>query len=99
MIVEPFHDLSPAEQERLAVLSEECSEVIQIVNKIWRHGYESTHPDDPDGDTNRDMLQKELGHVEAAKTMMISACDIGTLRIAQSKRRKLKTIQVYLHHQ
>lgn len=40
-----FNGLSPAEAERLAILAEECSEVVQKVCKTLRNGYESTHPD------------------------------------------------------
>lgn len=40
-----FNRLTPAQAERLAMLAEECGEVIQIVGKILRHGYDSWHPD------------------------------------------------------
>lgn len=40
-----FNGLSPAETERLALLSEEMGEVQQAIGKILRHGYESIHPD------------------------------------------------------
>ena len=43
---EHFNRLSPAEDERLTVLAEECSEVIQAICKIQRHGYESFNPDE-----------------------------------------------------
>ena len=46
-MTEHFNKLTPAEDERLAMLAEECAEVIQIVSKIQRHGYDSWHPDDP----------------------------------------------------
>lgn len=46
---EHFNGLTPAEAERLAMLSEECGEVIQIIGKILRHGYDSYHPDDQPG--------------------------------------------------
>jgi len=39
-----FNGLSPAEAERLALLAEECGEVVQAVCKVLRHGYESTNP-------------------------------------------------------
>ena len=54
-----FNGLSPAEAERLAMLAEECGEVIHIVGKILRHGYDSYHPADPTV-TNRDLLGREL---------------------------------------
>ena len=62
-------DLTPAEAERLAMLAEECAEVIQIVGKILRHGYDSYHPADPET-TNRDLLAKELTDIEAVRGEM-----------------------------
>lgn len=54
-----FNGLTPAQAERLAMLAEECGEVIHIVGKILRHGYDSYHPNDPTT-TNRTMLGREL---------------------------------------
>lgn len=54
-----FNKLTPAEAERLAMLAEECGEVIQVIGKILRHGYDSFHPADPSV-TNRDLLGREL---------------------------------------
>jgi hypothetical protein len=60
-----FNQLTPAEAERLAMLAEECGEVIQVIGKILRHGYDSYHPDQqgtkPDlRFTNRKALGAEL---------------------------------------
>jgi len=54
-----FNRLTPAEAERLAMLAEECGEVIQVIGKILRHGYDSYHPADP-STTNRQLLGREL---------------------------------------
>ena len=62
-------NLTPAEAGRLAMLAEECAEVIQIVGKILRHGYDSYHPADPET-TNRDLLAKELTDIEAVRGEM-----------------------------
>jgi NTP pyrophosphatase (non-canonical NTP hydrolase) len=59
-----FNQLTPAEAERLAMLAEECGEVIQVIGKILRHGYDSYHPANPRV-TNRDLLAKELRDVNA----------------------------------
>lgn len=60
-----FNKLTPAEAERLAMLAEECGEVIQVIGKILRHGYDSYHPDQAATPphlrfTNRQALAQEL---------------------------------------
>lgn len=64
-----FNKLTPAQAERLAMLAEECGEVIQIVGKILRHGYDSYHPVNPRV-SNRDLLAKELRDVNAVLMAM-----------------------------
>ena len=68
-------DLTDAESERLAMLAEECGEVIQIIGKILRHGYTSYHPDDLDMKTNWTLLNKELNDIGAVVHGMIKAGD------------------------
>lgn len=58
-----FNQLDPAEAERLAILSEEMGEALQIVGKILRHGYHSYNPLKPTRTTNRELLVQELSHV------------------------------------
>ena len=50
--------LTPAEVERLAVIIEECGEVIQAATKVLRHGYEFHHPET--GVPNRAALRREI---------------------------------------
>ncbi len=71
---EHFDKLTPAEHERLALLSEEMGEAIQIIGKIMRHGYNSRHPDG--GPTNRTLLQEELGDAAHAVNLMCVECDL-----------------------
>ena len=92
-----FNDLTPAEAERLALLLEEMGEAQQIIGKILRHGYESTHPDG--GLTNRSLLSKEMGDVEAALNMMIEANDLNGTDIARFRSDKRHNVRKYLHHQ
>lgn len=44
------------QQELLDLLQEECAEVIQIISKIRRFGFDSEH----NGKTNADLLTQEL---------------------------------------
>jgi hypothetical protein len=64
-----FNMLTPEEAERLAMLAEEAAEVIQVVGKILRHGYNSHHPDDKHN-SNRDLLAKELSDLYAVTNRM-----------------------------
>lgn len=66
---EHFNGLAPAEAERLAMLAEECAEVIQIVGKILRHGYNSCHPST--GIRNGYLLGQELRDVAAVTSAIV----------------------------
>lgn len=91
-----INGLTAEENERLAVLSEECAEVIQIIGKIQRHGYESTNPDSITGVTNRMLLQQELGDVDAAVTLMVKKNDVTVSVIMAASRNKLKRLVRWL---
>lgn len=83
--------------ERLAILSEELGEAQQAIGKILRHGWESTHPNDPQGPSNRKLLERELGDVFAAVTLLARANDIAITVIELRERDKFHKIQPYLH--
>lgn len=95
--MEHFNKLSPAEAERLAILSEECGEVVQAVGKILRHGYESKHPDG--GPTNRETLERECGDLYHAMFRLIGAGDIDGNEMSKWADCKAKTLRKYLHHE
>lgn len=99
-----FNRLTPAELERLAILSEECGEVQQIIGKILRHGYESYDPTEvvPENarpTINRWLLEKELGDVMWIIRIMCVAHEINADRIEQYAEEKDQRTQKYLHHQ
>jgi NTP pyrophosphatase (non-canonical NTP hydrolase) len=103
-----FNGLTSAEAERLAILAEECGEVIQAVGKILRHGYQSYNPHlitqemDDAGEIppcNVSELEKELGHVRFALCMLADAGDISKGRIEAFSLVKAENIRKYLHHQ
>lgn len=94
-MTEHFNGLTPAEDERLAMLAEEAGEIIQVIGKIMRHGYNGYHPDNPDI-TNRSLLTKEVEDFVGVVTMMDGDFDptIGD-DIDTVIERKLR----YSHHQ
>ena len=94
-----FNQLTPAETERLAWLSEELAEASQIIGKILRHGYASSNPFRPTEGTNRELLEKELGHVLAAIQTAEIAGDLVPTNLDRSAVEKLYTVQQWFHHQ
>jgi NTP pyrophosphatase (non-canonical NTP hydrolase) len=97
--MEPYNQLSPAQAERLAILTEELAEAAQVVGKILRHGYNSYNPFSENPDTNRQLLEEELGHVLNAMNMLVNAEDINSKSIAHSRDHKSKTVHKWTHHQ
>ena len=62
-----------AEAERLAMLAEECGEIIQVVGKILRNGYDSYHPDRPEI-TNRRLLANEI--IDVVVVLDLMQCEV-----------------------
>lgn len=91
-----FNDLTPAQAERLAILAEECGEVIQVVGKILRHGYNSVYPVTEEHNTTR--LEQECGDVRAAIIMLCDAGDIVKQCVHDAADRKLVRVKQYMHH-
>ena len=97
-----FNCLTPAQAERLAMLAEECGEVIQIIGKILRHGYESYHPDQQSTPpafryTNRKALGDELTDLfSVASSLYRDGVQEGSLHdLDRAWVKKLR----YAHHQ
>lgn len=91
--------LTEAEIERLALLSEEMAESQQVIGKILRHGYRSFNPEIPDSPINRASLERELGDVRYAISLMTLNGDVNEYYIKERARDKAATIHKYLHHQ
>ena len=92
-----FNGLTPAQAERLAMLAEECGEVIQIIGKILRHGYANYHPDRPHI-TNKQLLQRELTDLFAVQNQIYAQDRVSlpsSLSVDAAWAKKLR----YSHHQ
>lgn len=94
-----FNALSAAAAERLALLLEEFGEAQQIIGKILRHGYDSHNPLDKSEQTNRSLLEHELGDVEHAIRRMTWAGDLSREGIEAAAAEKEERVEKYLHHQ
>lgn len=81
----------------MAVLQEECAEVIQAVSKINRFGFNSTW----DGVTNKEALVTEIGDVLALVKVLLEDTDINITMddINVAIEKKLKKLKVFLPHE
>lgn len=94
----PFNNLSPSEMERLDCLTEEIGEVLQIIGKIKRHGYNSVNPTIPEIPTNREMLEKELGDLQFCINWLKANNDVSKSAVASFEVAKSESIKKWLHH-
>ncbi len=83
--------------ERLALLAEELAEAAHVIGKILRHGAYSRNPLDAESPSNIALLERELGHVFAAKNILLAAGDLGPLAMNQHCADKLDEINEWLH--
>jgi len=94
-----FNQLTPAEAERLACLAEECGEVIQVIGKILRHGFDDWSPLDETKTTNRENLERELGDLSAVCQRMTDADDIQRVGVHMALAAKMAKLPKWTHHQ
>ena len=92
-----FNKLTNPEIERLACLLEECGEVLQVIGKIIRHGYEHSHPKYGDR-TNRENLALEIGDLEIAIERIKANNDIDEKILSWSRATKLAKVDKALRY-
>lgn len=84
-------ELSPAERELMAMLSEECCEVGQVCSKFLRFGYKQ----DPHTTmTKTERIERELGDVCAVMSILVgyALIDVEQVkRYAEAKLEELRT--------
>ena len=93
-----LNELSLEQIERLALLTEEMGEALQVIGKIQRHGYQAVGPDGTHYD-NLDDLLVELAHVSWAVSHW-AIHEIGSrafLTITEIMQKKKKAVQPYLN--
>ncbi len=89
--------LTGSEIERLAILAEECGEVVQAVGKVLRHGWESQSP--YGSKPNRVALEREIGNVRAVVNLMLDAGDVRLGDVQAWQRAKRLSLEKWTHHQ
>lgn len=96
---EHFNSLTPAQAELLACLAEECGEIVQIVGKILRHGYDDWSPLDGTKTRNRQNLERELGDLNAVCDRIRANGDIKAKHIVDASDAKHIKLAKWTHHQ
>lgn len=91
--------LTPAQEELLAKLTEECGEVSQMVGKTLVHGWDNFHPRMPEEGTNRERLEKELGGLIAVMWILSDGGHLNEANIKAAAFDKKATIWKYLYEQ
>lgn len=92
-----FNQLTQAQLERLAILSEELGEAQQIIGKIIRHGYDSYYPNDPEKITNRQLLKDELRDIRVIVKALEHFKDIEEISLEDCQS-CLERKQKYMHY-
>lgn len=92
-MIEKHTPVTEAESELLNLISEEAAEVIQIVSKTHRFGWDSYNPFDRNKETNRARLESEIGDILtlidiAVQRKLIDVANIG--KAIESKKERLK---------
>jgi hypothetical protein len=93
----PVPGLSAAEIERLALLAEECGEVVQAMGKVLRHGYNSGPANGRL--SNRVALEREIGDVRAVMELMSDAGDLRPPVVNSWRNEKRSAMRRWAHHQ
>ena len=96
---EKRNGLTEAQEERLTLLIEECSEVIKCATKIQRFGYDSINPYSPHEGTNLHQLQLEMGDIVAVQRLMAINGDYFPQAVESRANEKYLKLQKYLTHQ
>lgn len=91
--------LTPAQEELLLKLIEESSEIIKEATKALHYGYESYNPFDPNEETNRTKIEKEIGDLLNIIDLMQEQNDLCDENISIRKQFKRQEIYKWLIHQ
>ena len=92
-----MNKLTNAQNERLALLMEECGEVIHIIGKIQRHGMDSFNPYDPNETPNKKRLAAEIADLTISLALIVHSGDIDEDDIESIAEITIKNLRKFLH--
>lgn len=86
--------ITTAEAEICNILLEEAAEVIQAVSKVFRFGWDSTHPDRPHW-TNKEHLTEELGDLICMIKILVDRGIIDELMLSHAAHYKMTKLKKF----
>lgn len=89
--------MTPAQQESLDLLQEECGELIVIISKVKRFGLMSENPEQP-GVSAQNRLIQEMGDVIALIDLVCKTHTINPLEVDQARLLKFQKLNKYSKH-
>ncbi len=93
------YHLHADEIERLSLIVEEAGEVLQILGKVFRFGWDSHDPNDASKKTNRSHLATELGDLMHHIDYLRKFKDIANDEFELAKLKKAEKLPIYLRYQ
>ena len=94
-----YNGLTAKQLELLELVGEECIEVLKVLQKIKRFGFQAIDPHTRITYDNRRDLETEIGHVFNAVDLLCKTGDIRPQLIHTAKIEKQDTVYDYLRHQ
>jgi hypothetical protein len=81
--------------EAMDLVQEECSEIIQIISKIRRFGFDSHHPDDPLKTSNQQLLEQEIADLEVLINYLADKGIVSNSGIEEKMLNKIAKLKHY----
>ena len=75
----------------MSIMQEECAECIQAVSKIFRFGFDSTHPEK--SYDNREHLEEEVGDLLAMIDLLIINDIVSEDNVNAARRKKFAKLR------
>lgn len=82
------------EKEILNITLEECSEIVQCVSKVFRFGWDSCNPSNPNY-TNREHMTEEIGDLHCMLELMFDRGIIDKDKVLMYSKAKYKKLEKF----
>ena len=89
--------MTPAQHEALAILAEECGEVMQVIGKMLRHGIVVDHPTMGKWDNTRELMI-EMADAVVAMTLVARELDLSVDQIECNLHTKVEALRKWTHN-